>query len=38
MLEARLKELRPIPPFHFYDLGMGALKLGRLPAREGACS
>jgi Tfp pilus assembly protein PilF len=27
-LAARLRELRPIPPFHFYDLGMVALKEG----------
>jgi len=27
-LDARLRELRPIAPFHFYDLGMEALKQG----------
>jgi Tfp pilus assembly protein PilF len=27
-LATRLRELRPIPPFHFYDLGMAALKQG----------
>jgi Tfp pilus assembly protein PilF len=30
-LAARLKALRPIPPFHFYDLGMDALAAGDYP-------
>jgi Tfp pilus assembly protein PilF len=30
-IAARLKSLRPIPPFHYYDLGLEALKAGDFP-------
>src|SRR5205085_7956944 len=34
VLSARLRELRPIPPSHYYDLGMAALKKGEFGAAK----
>ena len=35
VLAARVKELRPVAPFHFFDLGMQALKEQRFQAAKG---